>query len=58
LTHFYVQNGDAILDRKEYHHIFANFLLCKTKIGSGQYIFGPIADGTSSSNLQALFERK
>jgi hypothetical protein len=51
-----LQNGDAILNRREYNHIFANFLLCQSQIGSGQYIFGPIEG--KLSNMELLWQGK
>lgn len=41
-----LQHGETTLDRYEYQQVFAfaNFLLSRTKVGPGHFIYGPMED--------------
>ena len=47
------QHGETTLSRYQYQQVFANFLLCRTKVGPGHLIYGPMDDPDILDRIQA-----
>jgi len=46
-------HGETTLNRYQYQQVFANFLLCRTKVGPGHLIYGPMEDQDIIDRIQA-----